>query len=572
MSHKRKTTKPKRRDVRLEQLKGILERTRGVLSEEDHQTLESAVDTLAVLTVELEKKGASIRRLRQMLFGARTEKTCTIFGNEEPQDTPQAAGKDAPAEPSDKTSSDRDTEPCAGKKPRRKGHGRNGVADYRGAKRVPVSHPTLERGDPCPACPKGKLYPLKEPATLVRITAMAPLQACILELERLRCNACSLIFTASPPDGSSTAKYDETAQAMIGLLRYGTGLPWNRLEQLQSWLGIPMPASTQWELVRDAEPALAPVLAELVRQAAQGKVLHNDDTTMKVLEMMEDAKPLTPAAKAHAASDDDRTGVYTTGIVSLISDHRVALFFTGPRHAGENLEAVLKKRAADLGAPIQMSDALSHNTAGAFDTITASCLAHARRRFVDVVVDFPDECKVVLDALRKVYRLDTGAKKLGYSDEQRLAYHQQLSKPIMDELEAWLKRQFEQKLVEPNSGLGEAIQYMTKHWSKLTLFLREPGAPLDNNIVEQALKKAILHRKNSLFYRTMNGARVGDTFMSLIHSAELAAQDPFHYLVSILRNATAASKQPADWMPWNYAETLIRLATPAVSDPAPPPN
>jgi transposase len=405
---------------------------------------------------------------------------------------------------------------------------------------------------------------VKEPATLVRITGMAPLQAKVFELARLRCNACNLVFTAPAPEGMGTAKYDETATAMVGLFKYGTGLPWNRLEHVQRWLGMPMPSTTQWELVRDAEPALAPVFAELIRQAAQGQVLHNDDTAMKVLELMDGATPFTDEAKTRAASDSDRTGVYTTGIVSRVGEHRAALFFTGPRHAGENLETVLKQRAAALGPPIQMSDALSHNTAGDFETIAASCLAHARRRFVDVVHDFPEECKFVLEELRMVYKHDGAAKKLRFTDEERLSYHQQLSQSVMDGLEAWMKKQLEDRLVEPNSGLGEAIQYMQKHWSKLTLFLREPGAPLDNNIVEAALKKVILHRKNSLFYRTMNGARVGDTFMSLIHSTELNGGDPFHYLVTLLRNAKSAAEQPAEWMPWTYSETLARAS------PAPP--
>jgi hypothetical protein len=290
--------------------------------------------------------------------------------------------------------------------PQRKspGHGRNGATAYRGAKRLKVPHPTLKRGDPCPACPKGKVYPLAEPALLLRITGMAPLGADLFELERLRCNACNQVFTAPAPPGVGTAKYDETAPAMVGLLKYGTGVPWNRLEQVQRWLGIPLPASTQWELVRDVEPVLAPVFAECIRQAAQGQLVHNDDTPMKVLELMEDAKPFTPEAHARAAADDGRTGVYTSGIVARVDDHRLALFFTGPRHAGENLEAVLKQRAAALPPPIQMSDALSHNTAGDFETIVASCLAHARRQFVDVVNDFPDECRHVLDALRQVYR------------------------------------------------------------------------------------------------------------------------------------------------------------------------
>lgn len=90
---------------------------------------------------------------------------------------------------------------------------------------------------------------------------------------------------------------------------------------------------------------------------------------------------------------------------------------------------------------------------------------------------------------------------------------------------------------------------------------RLPGAPLDNNTCERALKKAILHRKNSLFYRTLAGAHVGDVFMSLIHTAELNGVAPFEYLVALLRNATRVAANPADWMPWNYQATVARPGT-----------
>jgi len=88
-------------------------------------------------------------------------------------------------------------------------------------------------------------------------------------------------------------------------------------------------------------------------------------------------------------------------------------------------------------------------------------------------------------------------------------------------LRSWITRQFDEKLVEKNSQLGAALDYLRKHWEKLTLFLRVAGAPLDNNICERALKKAIIHRKNSLFYKTDNGAAVGDLHMSLIQACEL---------------------------------------------------
>lgn len=122
----------------------------------------------------------------------------------------------------------------------------------------------------------------------------------------------------------------------------------------------------------------------------------------------------------------------------------------------------------------------------------------------------------------------------------------------MDKLEVWLRRLFDDRLVEPNSELGRAIKYMQNHWTELTLFLREPGAPLDNSAAERLVKRAIIHRKNSLFYRTQQGARAGDTFMSLIHTAELNGVESFDYLVALLRNAEAVAKEPGRWMPWNY--------------------
>lgn len=113
--------------------------------------------------------------------------------------------------------------------------------------------------------------------------------------------------------------------------------------------------------------------------------------------------------------------------------------------------------------------------------------------------------------------------------------------------------------VEPNSGLGKAIGYMLKHWTALTLFLREPGAPLDNNVCERALKRAILHRKNSLFYKTAEGARIGDVYMSLIHTSEVNEVNPFDYLVALQRNHALAEENPEEWMPWSYQTTLKGL-------------
>ena len=523
----------------LAELEAILERARSTpLGEQDHHKLQAVLTTLVRLTQELEKKRTSIDRLRKLLFGPKTEKTEDVVTRKRPSPGGSAAGG-APKN-----------------KKKRKGHGRNAAADYTGAKWVTVPHESLNAGDPCPqdGC-TGKVYPLSEPGVIVRLKGLPPLPATVYELEKLRCNLCGTVFTAQAPEGIGENKYDETAVSMIGILKYGAGFPFNRLEKLEDSLGIPLPAATQWDLVKDACGRLEPVFDALIDMAAQGEVLHNDDTPMKILELMAENQ-----TSEHADRAPNRKGLFTSGVISKCGERLIALFFTGRHHAGENLERVLARRSKPLAAPIQMCDALSRNLPGEFKTILANCLSHGRRRFVDVVENFPEEVRYVLEVLAKVYKNDARARKDNLSPQQRLIFHQRDSGPLMQTLHEWLERQFADKTVEPNSGLGEAIAYMLKHWQPLTLFLRKPGAPLDNNLCERALKKAILHRKNALFYKTHNGARVGDLFMSLIHTAELAGANTFDYLCALQRHAEQLKDNPGQWMPWNYKQTLQRIA------------
>jgi hypothetical protein len=262
--------------------------------------------------------------------------------------------------------------------------------------------------------------------------------------------------------------------------------------------------------------------------------------------------------RSRAKDPSQRTGVCTSGIVSRKDGRDIALFFTGKQHAGENLGDLLRRRAAELQTPIQMCDALSRNLPDELQVILTNCLAHSRRRFVEVVDNFPQECRYVIETLAEVYRHDATAKERRLSPEERRRFHQENSAPLMADLDRWLVDQIEGRKVEPNSGLGEAIEYAIDHWEKLTRFLHVPGAPLDNTIVERALKKSILRRKNSLFYKTQNGARVGDIFTSLIYTCQLAGVDSFHYLTEIQKHAAELAANPRDWMPWNYKDTLAR--------------
>jgi len=536
-------TKPaiERIEVSRDELNQLLERAKTALNEDDYRKLKATVDALSYLTELVADRETTIRDLRQLLLPPSTEKTREVLKQAGIAHTPNSGETSGvPTPPADRS---------ADKKP---GHGRNGADAYQGARRVEVAHEKLQVGDSCPGCWKGKVYEQQDAKLLVRIVGQAPIAATVYELQRLRCNLCGEIYTAKAPEGVGEDKYDDTAAAMIAQLKYGSGMPFYRLEDLEGSLGIPLPASTQWEIVEEAAELIKPARDELIRQAAQGQVLHNDDTSMKVLRL--EREPT-----------DERTGVFTSGIVSTAEGQKIALFFTGRQHAGENLADVLKRRTTELSVPIQMSDALSRNAPKSVELLVANCLAHGRRKFVEIAPNFPEECRHVLETLGTVYYHDKLARERELSPEKRLRFHQERSEPLMKRLLTWLDAQLAEKKVEPNSGLGKAIQYMLRHWEPLTLFLREPGAPLDNNLCERALKKAILHRKNSLFYKTLNGAEVGDLYMSLIHTCELCDANPFDYLTELQRHAGELARNPAEWMPWNYHATLGRSC--ASADP-----
>jgi transposase len=564
-------------EIDMKTLEEALRRAEEKLSEKDYATLKAVVDAYAYLTELVDDKNTTIARLRKMLFGTKTEKTDAVIDGSAKAAMASDASPAVAQESAARTRSEGnvDDEAAAAESVAQTsppaGHGRNGADAYAGAEKIEVRHESLQPGDDCPQCEEGTVYVMNRPGVLVRLTGQPPVGARIYYLQKLRCNLCGVVFTADPPAAAGKEKYDATVGSMIALLKYGFGMPFNRNETLQQGLGVPLPASTQWDIIEAQADRVEPVFEEMVRQAAQGEVLHNDDTTVKILEMM--GERARQAALAEQVSADstadpakkpgvDRKGMFTTGIVSTSEGHKIALFLSGRQHAGENLKDVLAHRAAKLALPIQMCDALARNAPAELKTILANCLAHGRRQFVDVADRFPEECQHVLEAFSVVYRIDAISRERNLSAEERLLFHQFESGPTMKELHAWLVRQLDERHVEPNSALGGAMSYLLRHWEKLTLFLRVPGAPLDNNICERALKKAIRHRRNSLFYKTPHGAHVGDVFMSLIHTCELCKANPFDYLTELDRHASEAAAQAANWMPWNYLETLISLASP----------
>ena len=517
-------------NVDRDELKSIIDASAtGPLSEEQRTKL---LETLDFLIRKLDPRFRNSEKLDKLVKDL-------MKANDSSSD--QGSEKDS--------SADQESEKDEKKQKKRKGNGRTAAKEFHGARKVEVPHEELKRGDQCPGCEKGKVYP-KNPEILLRFTGTMPIQATKYELQKLRCNLCGQTYTATPPKDVGPNKYDESVPSTLSFLIYGNGLPRSRLAGLQGKLGVPMAQSTQWDLLNKAADKLWPVLEELIRQAAQREILHSDDTSRQILNL-------------ERPENDTRTGVFTSGIIATSHNApRIALFFTGRQHAGENLADVLRRRAEGLASPIAMHDAASRNIpkidGEALQVALANCLPHGRRYFVENFKNFPEQCHYVLQELCIVFVNERKVKEEGLTPEERLAYHQTHSGPVMERLHQWFEKQLDDNLVEPNSDLGKSIRYMLRNWPKLTLFLRKPGAPIDNNIAERGLKKAIMHRKNSLFYRTQRGADVGDLFTSLIHTCELNEQNPLHYLTHLLRNSDKLAESPEDWLPWTYQAALAQ--------------
>ena len=353
------------------------------------------------------------------------------------------------------------------------------------------------------------------------------------------------------PRRQGAEKYSARARAVVVLGRYYLGVPLYRLEGYQAMVGVPVSDATQWDQIERVADCAYPVFEQLQTLAAQGEVIYQDDTHVRILSLMADNR----RTQAEGTSAE-RTGMHTTALVAQHGVQTICLYFAGRAHAGENLEALLTKREADRGKPLVMSDALASNTAEEGALIRCHCLAHGRRKFTELEEVFPDECPVVIEALKQVFDHEEEARVQQMSAEARLGYHQQYSGPIMAQLKHWLDAQFEERTVEPNSSLGKAFQYLLTHWPTLTRFLEVPGAPLENNTAERALKLAIRQRKNSLFYKTDYSAYIASMLTSLIATCLQAGVNALEYLVALQEHRAAVFHDPAAWLPWNYHTNL----------------
>jgi transposase len=522
------------------------------LTAEDRRVLGKVLTFYFWLLFALREAKLSLRRLKALVVGEKPKKRPPPTSGGTPDGGVGGTGAQTRESPQGQPPCA--PEPTVGKN-RAAGHGRQGADVYQEVKRVECRHEELAVGERCPACGRGRLYRLP-PGVEMRLEGNALLSAVRYELEKLRCSACGQIFTAALPATAGLEKYSARARAVLALARYYLGVPWYRLESFQALVGVPMPDATQWDQVELVGDCAHPIFKCLERLAAQGEVIYQDDTPGRILALIEENQEA--AAQAKATGDaPSRTGMQTTALIVQVGERRICLYYTGRQHAGENLEALLAKREPQRGKPLVMSDALSSNKAEETHLIRCHCLAHGRRKFSELDEVFPVESAVVVEALKVVYEPDEEARDQQLSAQERLAYHQTYSGPIMDTLKTWLEQQTNDRLVEPNSSLGKAVAYLLGHWATLTRFLTVPGAPLDNNVAERALQLCIRQRKNSLFYATEHSAYIASLLTSVIATCLQAGVNALEYLVAVQDNRQAVFANPAAWLPWNYPAAVV---------------
>ena len=543
------------------------------LSEQDKRMITRLLRTLLYLVGQLQEKKITLLRLKEMVFGKKSEKMKRGEGEKgEPKDGPGSEVQEGGKGEGSQTPKSEKLEEAEGTPPRRRppGHGRHPVSDYPGARKVHCRHQQLVSGSSClkPDC-GGKVY-WERPHQFIQFVGQPAIQATRYEQEALRCRECGAVYEAPLPEGVKPKRWDETADASIAIERHAKYTPSHRTAGMQEMCGIPLPESVQSERCREVADALEPIYERMKKEAADGKVFRIDDTPVRIMELVKENKEKKEQEKrerekkeegkekvkekkrkGRKKKKEERVAIQTSGVVvELHSGAKVVLYFNGRQHAGENVEDIYRLRDVGLPPPIQMSDALACNFCGERKRVVCKCLVHARRKFVEVRRIYPVECNYVLKQIGEIYRNEK--QTAGMSDEERLAYHQQHSGPVMAELKQWMDEQMAEKKVEPNSSLGKAIDYFLSHYEGLSGYLRHAGAPLDNNACEQVLRPVVIIRKNSYGYKTNRGAKTAAIIQSVMQTCRLNGTNVWQYLVSVLRRSSEVRGKPEAFLPWNY--------------------
>lgn len=517
--------RPKVKELTEEELEGLYQRIEAnKLTKEDADSIKNLIKFSLWIQKKFKETGITLSKLKSLLFGSKSEKS------EKRNDEDGDSGGNKGNNEEDSKNLEKSSKPK-----KAKGHGKMSHEEYKNARKETIEHESYKAGDKCPLECNGTLYNI-EPGIIMRIYGQSEADVVKYEVEKLRCSSCLQVFCADT-ENAGDEKYDEEFKSILATRKYFAGMPLYRQEQYFKMQGVPLSDSTQWDLIEEVGDAAYPVFLCLEKLAANGKIVYQDDTKYKILNLSKE-------------KDSDRSGVYTTNLTVETDKNTIVLYYTKNKHAGENLEELLKLRTVK-DKIIKMSDALSSNNVET-GTVECNCLVHARRKFVEIMDYWPNEASYVIELIQKIYKNESEVKKKKMNDDERLLYHQKHSFLVMQEYKRYIEELFIKNKIEPNSSFGAAINYSLNHWDNLIRFLSVPGAPIDNNESERNLKIPIRTRKNSLFYYNLHGALIGSMLTSIIATCLAAGVNAIKYLTELQKNRKKVLKDPEAWMPWNY--------------------
>lgn len=430
-------------------------------------------------------------------------------------------------------------------------------------KKPEIRHHRLKKyakGNDCPCCSNGKLYKF-EPSQFTRIVGAAPFSATVHISERLKCNQCDKYYTAELPeevknDGKSGQKYGYSARALIGIYKYFTGFPFYRQETLQNMLGIPITTSTQVNQSEYLANAGSPIHKALIKDAANAPHFHEDDTKNKIV----DERPKM-MKKRGSDGEHMRSGIYSSGVIATTKEDRdIVLFKTNIGYSGEFLDEILAHRDLSLPSPTLMSDALYSNKPTKISVKWSKCNVHARREFFNLSSSYHEEAAHIVSEYDKIFAFEAESKKAKHSKKDRLIYHKKHSLPILEGIFKWCEEKLTEQIAEANGPLAKACNYILNNKDGLQKFCEIEGAQIDNNKMERILKMVILGRKNFHVFRTLVGAAISDTILSLAATAYSSGVNIFEYFVAIQRYNEHVKENPHLWFPWKYEETVAGLS------------
>lgn len=456
-----------------------------------------------------------------------------------------------------------------------KGHGRNGASAFTKAKHFFHALAAGVIGAACKRCGFSEVYGYRE-KVIICIIGQPLFGAEAHHFGQARCRNCGHIVRADGPAtlheglGSEYVRYNWSACAMLIVMHYFAGGPFKRLESLHQGWGVPMPDANQWEIVDASDDLLLPLYKALeyyaIQQATNFRI---DDTGSMVIALRKQIEAEILALQQLGESTKDvRTGINATGVYWETPDGPIILFYTGRHHAGEIVDRLLRHRLLSEPKLVKCTDGASKN----FDheqsekLVEASCNAHALLKFRDIRDKYPAEYAEAGRVYKQVFDNEDQAKALGLGPVDRMLYHRQHSKPLMQQLKAMCQDKLKSKLVEPNSPLWEPLTFVVNQWDRLTRFCEVPGVPLDTNLVEQALIIPVRYLRGSFNYQSEDGAAVGDHLMSLIATARANDVEPVAYLTECLRCHKDLAARPQDYLPWIYRERMAEqdcVAVPA---------